>query len=114
MVTEVDKIVIGIKNEWIGKLISIINRWFNSDAEIGIMIEDGNRKLLCVFESNVFYYKSRRFEGEYRNFVGYKGDNGLYRELKDYCNHLYSKQKMIDLIYELVMKYKVKPVGYYP
>ena len=107
MATEAERIATAIKNPFTIDLINLIEDWFYSDLDIEFVIKDRERKLLCVFESDVYYYEGKRHEGKHRRFVIYEGDNSLFDELEDYTKHLYTKDELIDLVYELASEYEL-------
>ena len=93
-------------------LKQLIEYWFYSDLDIEFTLKRGKRKLLCIFESDVWYehindpkrgvtIKSIRHNGDNRRFVVIEGDDHLYEQVKDYCHKLYTKEQLMQVVEEL-------------
>jgi hypothetical protein len=99
-------------------LIKLINTWFLSDLDIEFELKRNRKKLLCLFESNVWYehindpkrgitIKSIRHKGDKRSFIVVDGDDHLFEEVKGYCYQEYDLKQTLNVARELASNFRI-------
>jgi len=99
------------------KLRKLIDYWFYSDLDIEFELKRGKGRLLCLFESDVWYehinnnqgvtIRSIRHKGDHRRFIVVDGDDPLFEEVKDHCHILHTKEELLALVEELEDNFRI-------
>jgi hypothetical protein len=107
-VTEVaEDIALALKSPNATKLLELIEEWFFSDLDIDFSLKKGEEILWCTFESDAYYYKGKRYQGNFRRFVAKEGSDQIFNEIEHLTKEVYDKEGLKRLVKELAEVYEI-------